>query len=90
MEGSVVSDVEALLRLALALGLGALIGLDREARSKPAGVRTFSIVALGACLFTLVGAMAFGEATRGRASPPPSSPAWASLGRGLSCTAAPT
>ncbi len=56
-----VSELEALVRLALAAGLGAFIGLDREARDKPAGVRTFSIVALGACLFTLVGAVAFAE-----------------------------
>jgi putative Mg2+ transporter-C (MgtC) family protein len=57
---AVVSEIEALLRLALAAGLGAVIGLDRESLDKPAGVRTFSIVALGACLFTLVGALAFG------------------------------
>jgi putative Mg2+ transporter-C (MgtC) family protein len=57
----VVSEFEALLRLALAAGLGAFIGLDREARDKPAGVRTFSLVALGACLFTLVGTIAFAE-----------------------------
>lgn len=56
-----VSELEALLRLALAAGLGAFIGLDREARDKPAGVRTFSLVALGAGLFTLVGTVAFAE-----------------------------
>jgi putative Mg2+ transporter-C (MgtC) family protein len=55
----VVSEVEALIRLVLAVGLGALIGLDRETRDKPAGLRTFAIVSLGACLFTLVGEMAF-------------------------------
>lgn len=54
-----VSEVEALLRLMLSVGLGAIIGLDRESRDKPAGLRTFAIVSLGACLFTLVGVMAF-------------------------------
>jgi putative Mg2+ transporter-C (MgtC) family protein len=53
------SEVEALIRLVLAVGLGALIGLDRETRDKPAGLRTFAIVSLGACLFTLVGELAF-------------------------------
>lgn len=61
-----VSEVEALVRLALAAGLGAFIGLDREARDKPAGVRTFAIVSLGACLFTLVGAVAFAESDASR------------------------
>ncbi len=33
---------------------GALIGLEREARDKGAGIRTHTLVSLGACLFTLV------------------------------------
>lgn len=35
-----------LLRLALALALGLLIGLERERRAKEAGLRTFGFVAL--------------------------------------------
>jgi uncharacterized membrane protein YhiD involved in acid resistance len=58
-EVPVVSEVEMLARLVLAVILGALIGLDRETRDKPAGLRTFAIVSLGACIFTLVGEMAF-------------------------------
>ena len=54
-----VSEVEALFRLLLSVGLGALIGIDRESQDKPAGVRTFAVVSLGACLFTLVGVMGF-------------------------------
>jgi len=46
---------ELLLRLVLALVLGALIGLDRRLRSKPAGLRTMSLVSLGSATFTLVG-----------------------------------
>jgi putative Mg2+ transporter-C (MgtC) family protein len=59
MEVRVVSEVEALVRLVLSVGLGAIIGLDRETRDKPAGLRTFAIVSLGACLFTLVAEMGF-------------------------------
>ena len=57
-----VSELEMLARLVLAVFLGALIGLDRETRNKPAGLRTFAIVSLGACIFTLVGVMAFAGA----------------------------
>lgn len=43
-------------RLALAMTLGLVIGIERERREKPAGVRTVAMVTVGACLFTLVGA----------------------------------
>jgi putative Mg2+ transporter-C (MgtC) family protein len=55
-----LTEAEALLRLALAAGLGALLGLEREEREKPAGVRTFSLVALGSALFSVIGIMTFG------------------------------
>jgi putative Mg2+ transporter-C (MgtC) family protein len=42
------------MRLALAAGLGAAIGLERELRQKPAGLRTNILIALGAALFTIV------------------------------------
>ena len=41
------------LRLAAAVGAGALIGLDRELRRKPAGLRTLALVALGSAVFIL-------------------------------------
>ena len=44
---------EAFLRLAAAVGAGALIGLDRELRRKPAGLRTLALVALGSAVFIL-------------------------------------
>ncbi|MGQ9573256.1 MAG: MgtC/SapB family protein [Dehalococcoidia bacterium] len=42
-------------RVAFAAALGAFIGLERELRGYPAGVRTVALVALGAALFTDVG-----------------------------------
>lgn len=45
----------ALIRLAFAMALGAAIGFEREAKGKPAGLRTHILVAVAACLFTLVG-----------------------------------
>jgi putative Mg2+ transporter-C (MgtC) family protein len=57
----VVGEPEAILRIAMAAAFGALIGLDREARHKPAGLRTYSIVAMGSAFFSLVGLVTFGE-----------------------------
>jgi putative Mg2+ transporter-C (MgtC) family protein len=45
---------EVFLRLGLATLIGTVIGLNRDLRGKPAGVRTHSLVALGAALLTLV------------------------------------
>src|SRR5262249_45592445 len=38
----------------LAAGLGCAIGLDRELRKKPAGLRTNILITVGAALFTIV------------------------------------
>jgi putative Mg2+ transporter-C (MgtC) family protein len=46
---------DVLLRLGAAVIVGALIGIDREIRHKPAGVRTMALVALGAAVFVLAG-----------------------------------
>jgi putative Mg2+ transporter-C (MgtC) family protein len=45
---------EALIRLALAAALAALLGWNREQARKPAGLRTFVLVGVGSCLFTLL------------------------------------
>ncbi|HTK09499.1 MAG TPA: MgtC/SapB family protein [Ktedonobacteraceae bacterium] len=49
----------ALLRLTLALLLGALVGLERERGERTAGLRTHALVALGACLTMIVSAFGF-------------------------------
>lgn len=41
-------------RLALAVGLGAAIGMEREFSEKAAGLRTNMLVALGSALFVMV------------------------------------
>ena len=50
---------EVVLRLALAAGLGAAIGLEREIREREAGLRTHLLVSLGSALFTIVSAYGF-------------------------------
>jgi len=48
-----VDDQLAILgRLAFAAVLGGLIGLERELRGYPAGIRTMALIAMGAMLFT--------------------------------------
>ena len=48
-------DFEIVFQLILAVILGGLVGLEREYIRKEAGLRTFSLVCLGATLFTLTG-----------------------------------
>jgi putative Mg2+ transporter-C (MgtC) family protein len=43
------------VHLALAYVLAVPIGFDRETKSRSAGLRTFPLVAIGACAFVLVG-----------------------------------
>jgi putative Mg2+ transporter-C (MgtC) family protein len=57
-------QTELLLRLLLACLLGGAVGLERELSGQGAGFRTHILVALGACLFTLVSAYAFQEFLR--------------------------
>ncbi len=45
---------QVFLRLTLAAVLGGAIGLERDLRKKPAGIRTSLFVCLGAALFTLL------------------------------------
>jgi putative Mg2+ transporter-C (MgtC) family protein len=44
-----------LLRLTLAIFIGALVGLERQLDHKPAGLRTHMLVSLGAATFVLTG-----------------------------------
>lgn len=48
-----------MLRLFVALILGAVIGLERERQERAAGLRTVTMVSLGSCLFTVVGEYGF-------------------------------
>lgn len=56
-----VDYAEIMLRLALSVVFGGLIGLEREVVHKPAGVRTHMIVSLGSALFVLIALTAIPE-----------------------------
>ncbi len=48
-------EFDLIVRLAIATGLGALLGLERSLAGKHAGMRTYALVAMGSCLFTVIG-----------------------------------
>ncbi len=50
-----VGFADVLVRLVAATLIGAALGLNREIRGKPAGLRTHAMVALGTALVTLTG-----------------------------------
>ena len=45
---------EDMISIALAVALGAAVGLEREISSKAAGLRTNVLICLGAAVFTIV------------------------------------
>jgi putative Mg2+ transporter-C (MgtC) family protein len=51
---SYVGLEQVVLRLVAAVVLAFVIGLDRELRNKPVGLRTFMLVSLGAAAFSMV------------------------------------
>jgi putative Mg2+ transporter-C (MgtC) family protein len=55
---------EDLFKLLLSFLLGAVIGAEREYRSKSAGLRTMILIAVGSTLFTLVSVRISGDAGR--------------------------
>jgi putative Mg2+ transporter-C (MgtC) family protein len=57
-----LSDAELVQRLLTAALLGAIIGFEREVRQKSAGLRTNTLIAIGAALFTLMSYELAGEA----------------------------
>ena len=53
--GSLYASLETFGRLAFAIVLGGVVGLEREQQRKPAGLRTHMLVSLGAATFMLLG-----------------------------------
>ena len=49
------TQLEIVLRVLVALFIGAMIGIEREYRGHSAGVRTLAMVSVGAAIFTAVG-----------------------------------
>lgn len=49
-----ITTVDAIIRLCVAIALGGLIGYERQIHSKSAGLRTHVLVALGSCLSMII------------------------------------
>lgn len=47
-------QIQIIFKLILAVILGGVIGIEREYKRKEAGLQTYSLVTLGACLFTVI------------------------------------
>ncbi|HLF67180.1 MAG TPA: MgtC/SapB family protein [Gammaproteobacteria bacterium] len=54
-----ITNTDLILRLLLAAGLGGVIGFERERAHKVAGLRTHSVVAMGAALLSLISIFLF-------------------------------
>lgn len=68
MELDAGQQLELLIRLAVAVGLTALVGIERELKQEQAGLRTHALVGLGAAAFTVISTIGFplgdGDPTR--------------------------
>lgn len=56
-----LSTVEFVIKLGTALLLGLLIGVDRQLRHKPLGMKTSMVIAVASCLITIVSIEAAGQ-----------------------------
>jgi len=56
-----LTDTEATIRILVALGIGAMIGLEREWRNKDAGFRTYALVCEGSALFMITGILLYDQ-----------------------------
>jgi len=52
-----LTEIEAIQRMALAMVIGAILGIERERLDRPAGMRTYMLVVEGACLFMICAIM---------------------------------
>ncbi len=66
---SISEEVGMGIRLLLAALLGAVAGYERQHAAKPAGLRTMSLVSLGAAAFTVTPSSGLARVTR-RGWPP--------------------
>jgi putative Mg2+ transporter-C (MgtC) family protein len=48
-----VTQLSIIIRVFAAITVGGLIGLERGAKNRPAGLRTYMLVCVGACLIML-------------------------------------
>ena len=59
MELREITYLSIIIRIVLSVVIGGLIGMERELKSRPAGLRTYMVVCLGACLIMLTNQYVF-------------------------------
>ncbi|MBN4065805.1 MgtC/SapB family protein [Candidatus Amoebophilus asiaticus] len=57
IESLFLENIEPLIKLAIAMLLGSIIGSEREFAGKTAGMRTHALVSMGATLFVIISIM---------------------------------
>lgn len=70
-----IATSDLVIRIAVSIVLGGLIGLERELRDQPAGLRTHLLVCLGSTVFTLASIHGFDALFASSAVPHTSDPA---------------
>jgi putative Mg2+ transporter-C (MgtC) family protein len=55
-----MADLDMFLKILVGALLGFVVGTERELSGQPAGIRTFTLVAVGSTLFTVIAIHAFG------------------------------
>jgi len=63
---SVQAQLEAIIPVAMAMLLSGIIGLDREWRHSPAGIRTHMMVGMGSALVMVMGAQLYDDNSAAR------------------------
>ena len=56
-----LSSTTAIVRIVISLVLGSVIGVERKRKGQMAGLRTFSLISMGACIVGLPPLRAFGS-----------------------------
>lgn len=59
MDYSFLENIESVFKLILAAIVGVVLGWEREIIGKEAGIRTYALVTLGSCLFSLISFLIF-------------------------------
>lgn len=62
-------NLELIFQLVLAAVVGLVLGIEREYVGKPAGMRTYSLVTLGATVFTIISKFGFSDVAVGDFDP---------------------
>ncbi len=60
-----MNEIIIILKLVLAIILGGIIGYERETLGKPAGSRTYALIAMGSTFFTILSVNGFGQMANG-------------------------